>query len=144
MAGGMERYVMKKCTRGWKLWAAALLVCTAAFGQPKPVAAMYVAGGDLVRNCLSERKQDVYACVHYVAGVIDYHTVMQAIGTAPTLPFCIPANVGITEAAFVVLTYLRANPQHDGFVAAMAVPLALNKVYPCRKAAPKAGQKKKK
>jgi len=135
---------MKRFAQKWGRWAAVLVCGAALLGSPKPAAAVYVAGGDLVKNCLSERKQDVYACVHYVAGVIDYHTVMQAVGTAPTLAFCLPANVGITEAAFVVLTYLRANPQHDGFVAAMAVPLALNKVYPCRKAAPKASQKKKK
>jgi hypothetical protein len=134
---------MKEYARKGRLWAAALLLCAGLLGMPKPAAAMYVAGGDLVKSCLSERKQHVYACVHYVAGVIDYHTVMQAIGTAPTLAFCIPANVGITEAAFVVLTYLRAHPQHDAFVAAMAVPLALNKVYPCRKSAPKTGKKKK-
>lgn len=123
--------------------AAALLLCAALLLAPKPAAAGYVAGGDLVKNCLSERKQDVYACVHYVAGVIDYHTVMQAVGTAPTLSFCIPSTVSITEAAFVVLTYLRAHPQHDAFIAAMAVPLALNKVYPCRKPAPKTSRKKK-
>jgi hypothetical protein len=134
---------MKEYTRRWRLWAVVLLLCAGLLVGAKPAAAVYVAGGDLVKNCLSERKQDVYACVHYVAGVIDYHTVMQALGTAPTLAFCIPANIGITEAAFVVLTYLRAHPQHDGFVAAMAVPLALNKVYPCRKPAPKATKKKK-
>ncbi|MDP2205610.1 MAG: Rap1a/Tai family immunity protein [Alphaproteobacteria bacterium] len=133
---------MKEYAHKWRLWVAALLLCGGLLGAPQPAAAMYVAGGDLVKNCLSERKQDVYACVHYVAGVIDYHTVMQAVGTAPTLAFCLPANVGITEAAFVVLTYLRAHPQHDAFVAAMAVPLALNKVYPCRKPAPKASKKK--
>jgi hypothetical protein len=134
---------MKQNTRCfWRDGLAALMFCLTLAGAPHPSAAMYVSGSDLVRDCLSGQDRDVRACVHYVAGVIDYHTAMQAVGTAPTLPFCIPASIGMPEAAFVVLTYLRLNPQHEGFVAAMAVPLALNKAFPC-KTPPKGAAKKK-
>lgn len=124
-------------------------ICAAVLGvylllSPRPAAAVYVSGGDLVQNCLSDKKHDVYACVHYVAGVIDYHTVMQSVGTAPTLSFCIPAGVSVSEAAYVVLRYLRSQPMQQGFVAAMSVPLALNKTYPCPKPAPKKSGGKKK
>lgn len=134
--------VMKKINRAAKLWFAVLLICTGLFALPRPAAAMYVAGGDLVKHCLSQNKHEVYSCVHYVAGVIDYHTVMQALGTAPTLPFCIPSGVSITEAAFVVITYLREYPQNQGFVAAISVPMALSKAYPCKKVPPKSRKKK--
>lgn len=120
-----------------------LVLIFALLAPVRPSAAMYVSGGDFVKACLSDEKHNVYSCVHYVAGVIDYHLVMQAVGTAPTLSFCIPPNISITQAAFVVLTYIRSQPQHEGFVAAMAVPLALNKAFPCKKPAPKAGQKKR-
>jgi len=33
----------------------------------------------------------------------------------------------------LVMAYLHDSPQHDAFVAAAAVPLALNKVFPCSK-----------
>ena len=134
---------MKPVFARWGLGICAALVGVFLLVSPRPAVAMYVSGADLITNCLSEKKQDVYACVHYVAGVIDYHTVMQSVGTAPSLPFCIPQGVSVTEAAFVVLTFLRAQPMHQGFVAAMAVPLALNKAYPCPKPAPKRSGKKK-
>lgn len=125
----------------YRLWLALALFCAALLWTPSPAQAMYVSGNELVQKCMSQRKEDIYGCVHYVAGVIDYHVVMQSLGTAPTLPFCIPAGVSVTEAAFTVLTYLRAQPQHEGFIAAMAVPMALNKAFPCKKAAPKKKRK---
>ncbi len=134
---------MKPVSGYWLPVICAAVLGVLLMGSPRPAAAMYVSGADLVTNCLSDKKHDVYACVHYVAGVIDYHTVMQSVGTAPSLPFCIPPTVSVTEAAFTVLTFLRAQPMHQGFVAAMAVPIALNKAYPCPKPAPKKTDKKK-
>ncbi len=134
---------MKPVFIRWGLWLCIATIGVFLLVPSRPAAAMYVSGADLTRNCLSDKKHDIYACVHYVAGVIDYHTVMQSVGTAPTLSFCIPPTVSVTEAAFVVLTYLRTQPMHQGFVAAMAVPLALNKTYPCKKTVPKKSGKKK-
>lgn len=134
---------MKTVSGRWLAGICAAVIGVFLMASPRPAAAIYVSGADLVSNCLSDKKQDVYACVHYVAGVIDYHTVMQSVGTAPSLPFCIPPNVSVTEAAFTVLTFLRAQPMHQGFVAAMAVPIALNKTYPCPKPRPKKSGKKK-
>lgn len=126
--------------RGTFMCLALLALLLAGF--PRAASAGYMSGTDFVTKCLSEKKEDVYGCVHYVAGVIDYHMVIQSLGTAPpTLAFCIPPSISMTQAAFLVLTYLRTEPQNEGFVAAMAVPMALNKAFPC-KAATQAKKKK--
>ncbi|MBI1215582.1 MAG: hypothetical protein GC185_07175 [Alphaproteobacteria bacterium] len=98
----------------------------------RPAQAQYVATAELERDCLSKNKEDIAACVNYVAGVIDYHVMLQSLGTAPTISFCLPANLTKEQAAVVVMAYLRTRPQHDAFIAAAAIPLALNKTFPCR------------
>lgn len=107
----------------------------------RPVAAMYVSTSELARSCLSKKDEEVYGCVNYIAGVIDYHILMQSLGTAPTIPFCLPKDITMSQAAIIVMTYLRSAPQHDDFIAAASVPLALNKAFPCR--VPAKGGKKK-
>ena len=72
-------------------------------------------------------------CVGYVAGVIDYHVVMQSLGTNPTTDFCLPKELQVEEAAVSVIAYIKAHPHQAGFIAAPAVALALNALYPCRK-----------
>lgn len=85
--------------------------------------------------CLGDRKEEMAACINYVAGVIDYHLVMQSFGTAPTIAFCIPDNISKEEAAVLVMVYLRNAPENDPFTAAATIPLALSKAFPCRKGA---------
>lgn len=105
-------------------------------------AAMYRTSADLARVCLSERSQDIYACTNYIAGVIDYHVLMQSLGTTPTIDFCLPDSVSMQQAAVIVMAYMQGAPQNDDFIAATVVPMALHKTFPCK--APTAAKKKKK
>lgn len=109
---------------------------------PRPAAAMYMTSADLARTCLSERSQDIYACTNYIAGVVDYHILMQSFGTAPTIDFCMPEYISMQQAAVIVMAYMRTAPQNDDFIAATVVPLALHKAFPC--SAVKPVKKKKK
>jgi hypothetical protein len=108
---------------------------------PRPAAAQFVTTGDLERSCLSKKREDIAACLNYIAGVIDYHTLTQSFGTAPTIDFCLPPELSIQDASLVVMVYLRSHPQHEAFIASAAVPLALNEAFPC---APKPVKKTKK
>lgn len=104
---------------------------------PRAASAQYVATSDLLKMCMSEDKTDMRGCVHYVAGVIDYHIMMQSLGTAPTIDFCLPQSITMPQAAVIVVAYLRQNPGHDAFIAAGSIPLAMNKVFPCKPPAKK-------
>lgn len=106
-----------------------ILLCLIA----APAQAMYLSSADLEQRCASEKQEDLYACMSYIAGVIDYHTMMLSLGTAPTIEFCLPADTSLPQAAGAVMAYLKAAPQHEDFIAAGTVPLALNKVFPCEK-----------
>ena len=117
---------------------ALILFSMLTFLATRPAAAMYVSTGELSRMCMSDDKADIHGCVNYVAGVIDYHIVMQSLGTVPTIDFCLPNDITKPQAAVIVTAYLRQQPQHAGFVAAASVPLALNKAFPCRQPVPKA------
>ena len=72
-------------------------------------------------------------CQAYIAGVIDYHTVLQSMKIAPKLDICVPEKTGSATLHAVVLRYLEKNNTHDGFVAAPAVTMALYEKYPCGK-----------
>lgn len=102
---------------------------------PVAAAAMYVGAADLARNCLGEKPQEASACLNYIAGVIDYHTVMQSLGTTPTVDFCLPADLKIEDAAYVVLSYMQSAPQNDDFIAPPTIILAMSSAYPCAAAA---------
>ena len=103
----------------------------------KPAHAAYLTTADLQRDCLSGKKEKISGCLNYIAGIIDYHILMQSLGTNPTIDFCLPANLSLEDAGVAVMVYLRKYPQHDAFIASAAVPLALNKAYPCRAPPPK-------
>ena len=121
---------MRKCIMAFSL-------CVVLALKPFPAQSMYVSASELARACLSEKKEEVYACVFYIAGVIDYHTVMQSFGTAPTIDFCLPESITKEKAAILVMAYLKNAPQHDAFIAAPSIPMALHHVFPCKKTAPK-------
>ena len=111
---------------------AALLLIFCLLAPMRGADAQYVATKDLARECLSDKREQMAACIGYVAGVIDYHLLMQSFGTAPTIDFCIPADISKEQAAIIVMAYLRGETQHDEFTAAATIPLALNKVFPCQ------------
>lgn len=95
--------------------------------------AQYMTGADLSQSCAENSGTGaINRCLGYIAGVIDYHIVMQSLGTNPSTDFCLPKDLLIEEAAISVLAYLNRKPDQQGFIAAPAVALALNAVYPCK------------
>jgi len=96
-----------------------------------PAAAAYVTGDELVKECESNAAKDVYACMNYVAGVIDYQIMQQSLGTQPSVDFCLPEDLSIEKAAVTVMLYLEKYPQQGSFIAAPAVTMALQQAYPC-------------
>lgn len=75
----------------------------------------------------------MFACENYIAGVVDYHTLVRSLGTAPSVDFCLPANIKMQQITIMVRNYLTARPEQQGFVAAPAVALAIYNSYPCPK-----------
>ncbi len=71
------------------------------------------------------------ACQSYIAGVLDYHNMLRGMKMAPEINVCIPETVTMNELHLLVLKYFQKNPQHDSFIAAPAVLLALFEKYPC-------------
>ncbi len=125
------------------LFSVLLFLCVASL----PARAAYVTGDDLLKLCRSGKPKEIYACMNYVAGVIDYHVMLQSLGTAPATDFCLPDDLTIEKAAVTVMVYLQRSPQDGAFIAAPTVALALSEAYPCTDAAPppkKPAKKKKK
>ena len=72
-------------------------------------------------------------CQAYIAGIVDYHNLLQSLGTSPNVDVCVPANAKLRDLQTVIWNYLDRNAQHDAFIAAPAVTLALFQKYPCPK-----------
>jgi len=72
------------------------------------------------------------ACQAYISGVIDYHNILRAMKIAPAVDICIPESAGINDLHDIVLVYLRKNSEHDNFIAAPVVVMALYEVFPCK------------
>lgn len=73
------------------------------------------------------------ACQAYIAGVVDYHNLLQSLGTSPSIDICVPETVSMNDLQDIVWKYLEINSHHDAFVAAPAVSLAIFEVFPCKK-----------
>lgn len=83
-------------------------------------------GGETVENGHA-------TCQAYIAGIVDYHNLLQSLGTSPNVDVCIPAGAKLKDLQDIVWRYLDRNAQHDTFIAAPAVTLALFQKYPCSK-----------
>ncbi len=111
-----------------------ILVLFSLMIAPQTAAAQFMTHSDLEQNCaVGSTPEQINRCMGYIAGVIDYHVVMQSLGTNPSTDFCLPPELLLEEAAIEVLAYLAQKPEQGGFIAAPAVALALNRVYPCAK-----------
>ncbi len=74
------------------------------------------------------------ACQAYIAGVLDYNTLIQSLGTAPSVEFCVPDNVDMNLLQKQVYSYVyQTRKLHNSFIAAPAIALALHGYYPCKK-----------
>lgn len=108
-----------------------VLVALFTFLFMRSAGAVYYTAQELAATCLKDSSSDIQACTHYVAGVIDYHQLLQSLNVTGVMDFCLPDSITKQQAAVLVMAYLRDAPQHDAFVAAAAIPLALNKAFPC-------------
>jgi len=72
------------------------------------------------------------ACQSYIAGVIDYHKMLQSMGTRPNVKVCVPQGVTLKQLQDITHNYLTRNPHHNDFTAAPAVTLALFGRFPCK------------
>ena len=114
-----------------KFWIPTAIIFGLFLGS-RPAAAAYVTGADLLKHCQSGKPAQIMGCMNYVAGIIDYQLMMQSLGTEPSIEFCLPADLSIEKASVVVMRYLEKSPQHQSFIAAPAVMMALQQSYPCR------------
>jgi hypothetical protein len=110
--------------------AAVLLTVALLFCAAPPARAGFVSTEDLTRSCMSSKKEQVGMCLNFIAGVIDYHILLQSMGSQPIIDFCLPNNITIEDAGVAVMTYLKKHPEHDALAAAV-VPLALNDAWAC-------------
>lgn len=103
-----------------------------------PADAARFSGAYLLQVCeMDEKGRETVkgghaTCQAYIAGVIDYHNVLSSLKIAPKVDICIPQKVTLNQLHDVVLNYLRKHGEHDAFVAAPAVTMALFEVYPCK------------
>lgn len=113
--------------------------------RPGAAAASRFSGAYLMQLCDSDAKgKEIVkgghtACQAYISGVIDYHDVLQSLDLAPKVDICLPKTITSGQLQAIVVTFLKNNKEHDAFIAAPAVTMALYQVYPCRVA----GKKKK-
>lgn len=116
---------------------AAALMMLALTGTASQAHAARFSGAYLMKICSVDDKGNETApgahaaCQSYISGVIDYHNMLRSMKIAPAIDFCIPETVTLNEIHVKVLLYLQQNAQHDAFVAAPAVLMALYSSYPC-------------
>ena len=99
--------------------------------------AAYMRSIDLLSMCRMEGADlDINLpsfCETYIAGVIDTQNMLKGMDFTTPVTFCIPEQYSIKQVSEIVLNDLAASPQHDHFIAAPAVTLALFKAFPCKK-----------
>jgi hypothetical protein len=122
----------------------AMLLVTVAGLYPVPAAAQkqgspsLVSGAYLLNLCRRDKdgkeiaKGAHTACQSYIAGIVDYHKLLQSLGTAPGIDICVPNTAKLSRLQDIVWRHLELNSHHDSFNAAPAVVLALYEFYPCK------------
>lgn len=121
--------------------ARALLVFLAAAVSflPQTVSAARFSGEYLLQMCATDEQGKelvpggFVACQAYIAGIIDYHNLIRSLGTAPSVDFCVPEDMGLTAVQKRVSSYIFKNmEEHAKFIAAPGVALALYESFPCK------------
>lgn len=114
-----------------------ILLCVLLFVTPSQAARF--SGGYLLSMCASDENGDEItagghiACQAYIAGILDYHTLIKSLGTAPGIDFCVPENAGMSAIQNRVQSYVLKNRnQHQSFIAAPGVALGLHNSFPCK------------
>lgn len=107
------------------------VVAVLVLGTQFAKAEIYMDGNQLSQFCASAETTSQYVCESYVAGVIDYHSLIKTMNAIPTVEFCIPDGTKLSDLREAVAAYLSINKQHQNFAAAPAVALGLYEIYPC-------------
>lgn len=109
-----------------------LTILTAGFALcAQPAQAAFMTGKTLLDLCTSKEADNVFSCENYIAGVVDYHILVRSLGTAPSVDFCLPANIRMQQLRQLVINHLAQHPEQRGFVAAPAIALSIYGAYPC-------------
>lgn len=109
-----------------------ILVLLLSLSAPLQAKQRSVTGEALLAFCQSESQIAQARCQSYITGVVDYHLLIKGLGTAPTVDFCLPAEITAEKIKDIVTDYLMSNAQHSSFVASPAVAMALYQAYPCQ------------
>ena len=119
------------------LWIASLWLAMTGSCFSTAQAARF-SGDYLLQVCVSDKEGKELlpgshvACQAYIAGILDYHNLIKSLGTAPSVDFCVPDGVGLTEIQHRVASYLYRNKHEQGpFIASPGVALALFQAFPC-------------
>jgi len=88
-------------------------------------------GSTLKLLCSSSKDEDAFSCQNYIAGIVDYHNLLKSLGAPPSVDFCVPGNVPMSQIKQVVLIYMTAHTEHQDFIASPGVVMALYNAYPC-------------
>lgn len=112
-------------------------ICLIIFYMPTTNAARF-SGGYLLHLCASDEngkeivKDGHTACQAYIAGILDYHALLRSLGTAPSIDFCVPADIPMNTLQNQIYSYIFYNQnQHNSFIAVPGVALGLYGHYPC-------------
>ena len=114
-----------------------LIVCALVFIPGTAPQAFYQTADEWKENCSSDTEATLQKCVGYIAGMIDYHSFLQSLGTQPGIDFCIPDDAAIEDVSMQVLAYLESSPHNDAFIAVPGIAMALYALYPCQSIAKK-------
>lgn len=97
------------------------------------------SGEYLLHLCASdEQGQEIVAgghiaCQAYIAGIMDYHSILKSMGATPGIDFCVPDGEGLYAVQGKIESYIfRNRAQHNTFIAAPGVAMGLFAAYPCK------------
>ena len=123
-------------------------ICLLVGSQASAKSTNYVfTGADMYESCTHAlnglNKTGAYddhrfgVCAGYVAGIVDFHTVVTTVEAIPDDMFCLPENITTAQVIRVVTKYLENNPEKHHDLAGYLVVLALRESYPCTEQMPK-------
>ena len=130
---------------GASLWQRAIgvfFICVAIFiFSIKTAQAEPLNGDGLMQICrpdpstAAKTKDDgrIDRCRHYISGVMDYHSLLNSLGTIPVgANFCVPFNTSELDIQKAVYAFLKEHPRYADRPAVPAVAVALSRAFPCK------------
>lgn len=92
-----------------------------------------MTGKALAALCNSNDNDNAFACQSYIAGVVDYDRLLRSLGNAPSVAFCLPRGLPMASVKLQVTRFLLQRTEHQDFIAAPGVVMALANAWPCGK-----------